>query len=585
MKESKWDRRKFVPPHEARENVLPCDPLFTRLLALASRPHQNPAIRDLNAGLEKSSAELLSDAVNFREVLRSQLRPEVLQALQDGEEVFISLLAPGGYEFTVGILGILGLGAGASPFSPHQPVHEAKYYVTKARSVAIVVSDSAKKLGQELTDEIRRTTNPDFVCIPVSSALGKPFRPASSLVITSAGYRDLNGPGVVIFTSGTTGPPKGALLSFGALVDASLMKVEQMNLTRADTVQHLLPVHHATGIWVTFFPFILTGACIEFKSGSFSPEWTWNRWREGGITIFSGVPTIWMRMMRYWQEKLSKLPPGERDAFRRAPGQFRWALCGTSALPKPIADFWTTMMDGKRIKQRYGSTEQGVILNMPFSDDDNTPDGATGQVFLGADVKLSEGEEGELRTRTSYMFSKYIYDPEATKAAFDEQGYFKSGDMAFREGKDYFITGRASVDIMKSGGYKISALDIEREILALPYVNEVMVVGVPDDEFGQRVAAVLSLSDSEVAQNYYQKHGRRVGELKLDDFRKDLRDRLAGYKMPTLLRVIKEELPKSPTGKVVKKVLGPQYFPADYVQDPEVQKWAGGKPQPQRAKL
>lgn len=579
MSTDRWDRRKFAPYHEPRDNVLPFDPLFSRLLTIASRGSQRPAIRDLNANIEKTTAELLSDAVNFREVLRARLSADVLQALRNGEEVFISLLAPGGYEFTVGILAILGLGAAASPFSPHQPVHEATYYVNKAKSVAVVVSDSAIGLGEELAAEIRRTTNPDFTCIPVSHGLGEGYRPATSFVLSSSGYRDMNSPGVIIFTSGTSGPPKGALLPLSAITDGSLSFAEQMRVRETDTLQHLLPVHHATGIWVSFFPFLLTGACIEFKSGSFSPEWTWNRWRKGGITHFSGVPTIYMRMMRYWQEKLSKLPAEERDSFRQAPGGFRFALCGTSALPKPIDDFWTEIMNGKRIKQRYGSSEQGVIFNMPFEDDDNTPDGSTGTASLGVDVVLSEGNEGEVRTRSPYMFSKYVHDPDATKAAFDDQGYFMSGDMAIKKGKDYFITGRASVDILKSGGYKISALDIEREILALPYVNEVMVVGVPDDEFGQRVGAVLSLSESEVAQEYFSKHRRTLGQLKLDDLRLDLRGRLAGYKLPTLLRVIEGELPKSATNKVVKKVLNPVYFPANYADLPEVQKWtAANKP-------
>ncbi|KAK5946308.1 hypothetical protein PMZ80_000450 [Knufia obscura] len=584
MSETKWDRRKFVPHHEARDDVLPCDGLFPRLLTLASRSSHRPAIRDLNTGVEKTTAELLSDAINFRETLRSRLQPQTLKALRDGEEVFISLVGPGGYEFTVGILGILGLGAAASPFSPHQPVQEASYYVNKAKSVAVVVTDSAADIGQKLAAEIQKTTNSHFVCVPVSAGLGQTYRPPSSLVLSSAGFRDLNSPGVVIFTSGTTGPPKGALLPLGSITDGALSFAEQMKVRDTDTCQHLLPVHHATGIWVTFFPFILTGACIEFKSGGFSPEWLWNRWKQGGITHFSGVPTIYMRMMRYWQENLSKLPPAERKAYRQAPSKFRTAICGTSALPQPINDFWTKMMNGKKIKQRYGSSEQGVIFNMPFDDNDDVPDGSTGPASLGVDVRLTEGDEGEVRSKSFYMFSKYIHDPEATKAAFDEDGYFKSGDMAIKRGKHYFITGRASVDILKSGGYKISALDIEREILSLPYVNEVMVVGVPDDEFGQRVAAVLSISDSEAAQEYYQKHNRRLGKLDLDDLRTDVRNRLAGYKLPTLLRVIEGELPKSATNKVVKKVLGPMYFPTNYADIPEVQRW-DGKSKSRQAKL
>lgn len=162
------------------------------------------------------------------------------------------------------------------------------------------------------------------------------------------------------------------------------------------------------------------------------------------------------------------------------------------------------------------------------------------------------------------VYSRYLDDEKATKDAHDEDGYFKSGDIARREGKYYFILGRASLDIIKSGGYKISALDIEREILGLNYVSEVMVVGVEDEEFGQRVAATISLKTD-------QKTSRKT--LTLSELRGDLRDILVGYKMPTILRVVEGELPKSGTGKVQKKILGPQFFPPNYRELPEVQVW------------
>ena len=112
---------------------------------------------------------------------------------------------------------------------------------------------------------------------------------------------------------------------------------------------------------------------------------------------------------------------------------------------------------------------------------------------------------------------------------------------------------------MKSGGYKISALDIEREILALPYIQEVSIVGIEDEEFGQRVAAAVVLRDG--------------GSLSIDELRQALRERLAGYKMPTLMRIVGGELPKSATGKVSKKILGPELFPPNYREHKEVQVW------------
>ena len=571
-----FDRTDFVPSH-AGDHVLPADPLFTRLLTLAHRPNPRPAIRDLNTDVEKTAAELLCDILRLRRVLRQSLNQQTLDDLRNGREVYISILAPGGYEFAVGVLAILALGAAASPFSSAQPVKEATYYVNKARSVAVVTATQAVSLGQALTKEIRGTTNPDFIFIPINAYQKEPEILLKDVKISSNRYHDPNAPGVVIFTSGTTGPPKGAVLKRAAMTDSSLCFAQQIGLQETDVLLHLLPVHHATGIWVSFFPFIQTGACIEFKSGSFDPQWLWNRWKQGGLTHFTGVPTIYMRMMRYYLEHITKLPAHEAQEYEAAAAAFKTCLCGTSALPKPINDFWTNLMKGRRIVQRYGSTELGVVFNMPADPTEEVPDGSVGESTIGVDIKLSEGDEGEVLVRSFNMFSKYLHDPQATANAHDADGYFRSGDVARREGKYYFIVGRASVDIIKSGGYKISALDIERELLALPYLGEAMVVGVPDDEYGQRVGAVVSLRNDTVAQDFYLKNNRSSTSLDLDDLRADVRSRLAGYKMPTLLRIIEGELPKSGTGKVVKKTLGPQYFPSNYNEDKEVQIWSRKK--------
>lgn len=161
------------------------------------------------------------------------------------------------------------------------------------------------------------------------------------------------------------------------------------------------------------------------------------------------------------------------------------------------------------------------------------------------------------------LICRYLHDEKATREAHDEDGYFKTGDLARREGPYYFIVGRASVDIIKSGGYKISALEIERELLRLPHIVEAMVVPVEDEEFGQRVGAVVTLDNKSGKNN-----------ISIDALRDALRGKLPGYKLPTLLRVVRGELPKGPTGKVQKKILGPQYFPVPgWKESVDVQVW------------
>ena len=513
----------------------------------------------------------------LRETIKQILGLDIHQRLRNGDEVYVAVLAPGGYEYTVAILAVLALGAAVVPLSVVIPIEEAAYFVRKSKSVAVLSCTSALDLSRSLECHINASTDPSFKCIPIEPDLFAAEALPHDILISSDKYLDENEPGVVIFTSGTTGPPKGSVMRRAFTYDFALAVADHYRLREEDVILHVLPVHHATGIGIMFFPFLISGSCIEFRSGGFDEIWLWQRWREGAldlarrITFFSGVPTIFMRMKRHYQRVLSKLSPTKLAEYVAGARQFRAVICGTSALPRPICEFWTELLQ-RRIVQRYGATEFGAVFKVHLGDSD-VPDGSVGELVAGVDMKLSEGDEGELLVKSPHMFSKYIGDPEATANAHDEEGFFKSGDIVRREGKYYFISGRASMDIIKSGGYKISALDVEREILELPYISEVMVVGVPDEEFGQRVAAAISLQEQELTDGFIRTHSDERYILTLDALREDLRSRLAGYKLPTLLRVVEGDFPRTPSGKVLKKILGPQYFPEGLGCQSEVQVW------------
>lgn len=560
------DRTLTAPPHTGC-NIFPCHSLFARLIRFA---HQSPprlCVRDLNTGTEATHLQLLSDVLFLRARLAETLSPEVHTALRQQDEVYIAVLAPGGYEFTVAVLAVLAIGAAVVPLTVALPAEEALYFATKSRSAAVLVSNSALRLGLAL-EKLIKGQNPHstFTCMPVAPSTFTPLLKPSDLVVSSDLYLSDNAPGVVIFTSGTTGPPKGSVMRRGYTFEGALAVADHYHIVPDDVLLHVLPIHHATGLGIMFFPFLISGALTEYKSGGFDPTWTWERWRQGGITFFSGVPTIWMRMKRYFEQTISKQEDvGDYVAGARS---LRACLCGTSALPKPIADFWTQIL-GTKILLRYGATEIGAVFKVPWPAPTNVPEGSVGTLFAGCDVRLSTepGSGGEVLVKSPEMFSKYLFDPAATAAAHTADGYYRTGDIAREENGWYWILGRASVDIIKSGGYKISALDIEREVLALPYVAEVMVVGVPDEEFGERVAAAVVLKDA-------RDMDEPVTDLTIERLRQDLRARLAGYKMPTVLRLIEGELPKSGTGKVVKKVLGPAFFPGGYLSSPVIQSWS-----------
>ncbi|PGG96985.1 hypothetical protein AJ80_09758 [Polytolypa hystricis UAMH7299] len=569
-----FDRTKFIPPHTG-DSILPLSPFFTRLVRYAHCRPPRLAIRDVNLGIEKTYLDLLSDALAVRKVLRESLSPDALSALENGKETYVGLLAAGGYEYAVGFIAILALGAAVVPMAVVLPVDEASYFVIKARCAAILTSTSAHSLAQAVVSKIHTTDNTDIPCLEIAPHLPPSPLPARSILLSTDHFLDDNAPGVVIFTSGTTGRPKGAVMRRAFLHDTSQSVADHYRISENDVILHLLPVHHATGVGINFVPYILSGACIEFRSGSFDAAWTWERLKQGGLTVFSAVPTIYMRMMRYFEKHLAILPQEEVDKYIAGARGFRIMLCGTSTQPTPVQQFWTNLLGGKRILTRYGATEIGATFKTPLCGDD-VPDASVGPVFPGVTVKLSEGDEGEILIKSPFMFSKYLNDEAATASAHTSDGFYKTGDLAQRRGENYFILGRASLDIIKSGGYKISALDIEREILGLRYIAEVMVVGVADEEFGQRVGAVVSLRDDQMMYRCAGNGG--VGkELSLDDLRSDIRSKLAGYKLPTLLRVVEGELPKSATGKVVKKLLGPKLFPREYRDDPEVQVWVNRK--------
>ncbi|KAJ5428801.1 AMP-dependent synthetase/ligase [Penicillium cf. griseofulvum] len=555
------DRTLFVPPHVG-DNVLPNLPFFHRILRYAQRKPSPIVIRDLVAGVEKTYHHLVSDVLAFRKVLERSLSHEARSDLIADKEVYIGLIAPGGYEYTVGFIAILAIGAAVVPMAATLPAEEASYFLLKAQCVALVASTTTEKPAQSVVCYMRESKDVHIPCIsPIVSHFRPTLLPSDEVTISSGQVPDMNAAALVIFTSGTTGPPKGAVQRRSYISGNGEADADYYRITEKDIVLHVLPVHHASGVGLTFLPFLSAGACIEFRSGSFDAAWTWERWRQGGLTFFSGVPTIYMRMMRYYEESIARQAPEIRDQYIAGARQIRAMLCGTSALPGPVQEFWHQIRN-KPILTRYGATEFGAVIKTEL-DSDGTPQNSVGCVAEAVSLKLTD--EGQILVKCPYMFSKYIFDEKATADAHDAEGYFKTGDIARREGKYYFILGRASIDILKSGGYKISALDIEREILGLDYTSEVMVVGVEDEEFGQRVAATVSLKQDQMTTRK---------SLTLAELRGDLRSRMAGYKMPTILRVVEGELPKSGTGKVQKKILGPQFFPPNYRDLPEVQVWS-----------
>lgn len=243
----------------------------------------------------------------------------------------------------------------------------------------------------------------DLPCIsPIAAFFDRALLPVEDIVISSDRVLDMNAPAVVIFTSGTTGPPKGAVQRRHYLSGYAGADAAHYNVNEKDTVLHVVPVHHATGVGLTILPFLLSGACVEFRSDPFDAAWTWERWRQGGLTFFSGVPTMYLRMMRYYEETIAKKPAEVRDQYIAGARGVRVMLCGTSALPAPLQGFWRDLRN-RPILTRYGATEFGTVLKTD-PDSLETPRDSVGRLVAGASLKITD--EGHLLVKSPYMFSK-----------------------------------------------------------------------------------------------------------------------------------------------------------------------------------
>lgn len=351
----------------------------------------------------------------------------------------------------------------------------------------------------------------------------------------ATGDADPERPALMLYTSGTTGRPKGAVLSHRALGAQIAALRQAWALEPGDTLLHALPMHHLHGIVVAFLASFTAGArvlCLD----RFEARTVWRRL--GEATIWMGVPTMYQRLV----EAFDAASDLERESFRTSARALRLATSGSAALAVTLAERWRSIAGAIPV-ERYGMTEIGVALSNPI-DEERRRVGTVGCALDGVEMRIvdeagKEVQEGELWIRGPSLFSGYFGRADATRDAFSGD-WFKTGDVGRRENDGYVrLLGRTSVDILKTGGEKVSALEIEEAIRALDVVREVAVVGVPDATWGDRVTAVVVAKPD------------GADACTTESFREALRSVLAPYKLPKEV-ILWDELPKNAMGKVVK---------------------------------
>jgi malonyl-CoA/methylmalonyl-CoA synthetase len=357
---------------------------------------------------------------------------------------------------------------------------------------------------------------------------------------------------------------------------------EAWHYSPTDHFLHVLPLHHIHGTVNALLTPLLAGSTIEFLF-PFTVDSVWSRLAapflatsseqpKKPITFFTVVPTIYNRLLQSHKTLSPNMQTATKEALH--PKNMRLNISGSAALPTPTKQAWADLSNGNVLLERYGMTEVGMALSCGLANEDRV-DGSVGWPLPSVEARLvdldtktviqpgeeldSNGKErsGEIQLRGPTIFKEYWNNPTATAKEFTEDGYFKTGDVAVRrnvpsagqgasgdwaQGPMYFILGRLSADIIKVGGEKVSALEVEREMLSIPAISECAVVGLPSETWGQKVAAVVVLSEEGKTAG---KDGKPFGAM---DLRRGLKDKMAAFKIPQELKVV-ESIPRNAMGK------------------------------------
>jgi malonyl-CoA/methylmalonyl-CoA synthetase len=465
-----------------------------------------------------------------REALRAAGRSLSYRGLHDAAsalaarmsgEARVAVWATPTLETCVAVVGVLLSGAAAVPINPKIGARELEHVVGDSTPSAIVADP-----GVELPDALR--------AIPrVEVDLAAPGRPLASEPADDA-------PAFVFYTSGTTGPPKGVLVPRRAVASNLAALAEVWRWTAGDVLTHGLPLFHVHGLILGVLGPLCTGGSLRYP-GRFSPEAIAAE-LAGGATMLFGVPTMYHALAE----------AAEADAaVAAALGSARMLVSGSA--PLLVREFHRIeRATGQRIVERYGLTE--TIMNCAVHADGERRPGTVGPPLPGVDLRLvgddgaaidSNDDQtiGEVWVRGPNLFLGYLNRPEAT-AQVMRDGWLRTGDLATRGPDGYVrIVGRRATDLIKTGGYKVGAGEVEAALLEHPAVADAAVRGAPDERLGERIVAWVVLRPAATAT-----------PRELEDHVAEL---LAPHKRPREVRFL-DALPRNEMGKVRKSLLRPE---------------------------
>ena len=476
---------------------------------------------------------IISDETShsYRQLLsRSQAIAHVLcDEKEELEEARIAFLIPSGFDYVSVQWGIWQAGGIAVPLSEKHPLPAIEYILDDTQASHLIFDPQfatllapfhqRKNLKMYALDELRSEKKgalPEIL----------PYQRA-----------------MILYTSGTTGQPKGVVTTHANIQTQIESLIEAWEWSPDDHILNVLPMHHVHGIINVTSCALWSGATCTCHR-VFDPQAVFDLIRTEQLTLFMAVPTIYHKLIAYWQAS----DASTQQKISQSLSKLRLMVSGSAALPVSVLTAWQSI-SGHTLLERYGMTEIGMAISNPYRGERKP--GFIGQPLPHVEVRLVDdnqqpvtaGESGEIQVKGPNVFKEYWQKSETTAASFTADGWFRTGDVALHQEGSYRIIGRSSVDIIKSGGYKVSALEIEEVLRTHPQIADCGVVGLPDEEWGEVIAAAVVVAQP----------------INSNELGRWLKQRLPGYKVPRRFIQL-DDLPRNAMGKVTKKELKERFL-------------------------
>ena len=498
---------------------------------MISRPSRLPLIAHAEQHGERTAVVDSQGSFTYNDLLDASSRVAValLAGRADLQEERVAFLLTPGFPWVAVQWGIWQAGGVAVPLPLNSPKSELEYFVEDSKASTLVFDAAAEALLAPIaaTREIRALSY-------------EQVRPGPSAELPDIASERR---AMILYTSGTTSRPKGVVTTHANIAAQIKCLVEAWEWSADDHILLCLPLQHVHGIINVVSCALWSGATCEMLP-RFDANAVWEHISGGDLTLFMAVPTVYVKLIATWDAASAQ----RRAALSQGCSKLRLMVSGSAALPVSTLERWKEI-SGHTLLERYGMTEIGMALSNPLRGQ-RVP-GSVGTALPSVEVQLVDengapvapGTAGEIEVRGPSVFAEYWGKADATRDAFRD-GWFRTGDTTVVENGVYRILGRTNIDILKTGGHKVSALEIEEALRMHPAVAECAVVGVPDAAWGERVAVALVLKDE--------------GTLDLPSLRAWAKEFLAAHKLPSRLLVL-DTLPRNAMGKVMKPAIAAMF--------------------------